>query len=184
MGIHRIIRKIFIYAAVFALLVALYLGAAALVARLFEGLPGYRLVFSTAAAAIIFSFGFQPLRQRIQAFMDARFFRQYADREEKLYELSREVITHMTPESMAEALMRVLADALHPQGKALYLRARDGDGFVRVSADSAALPERMGEKNELARYFMDHPQPFVQDLASDFGSPRSTRFNEKREDVR
>jgi len=39
---------------------------------------------------------FSSIEKAIQAFVDAKFFRQYVDREEKLYELSREVITHTT----------------------------------------------------------------------------------------
>ena len=184
MDIRRIVRKFLIYAAVLLPLVFVYLAVAAIIARLFDGLPKYQMAFSTGAAAAIFSFGFQPLRQRIQAFLDARFFPQYAYREEKLYELSREVVTHMTPEAMAGSLMRVIEDALHPKGKALYLRVRDGVGFVRVSRDDVpALPYRMGEDNELVQYFLDHPQPFVVDLDSDFGASRSTRFNAEREDA-
>ncbi len=184
MDIRRIARKLFINAAVFLPLVVIYLITAAIIVRLLEGLPKYQMVFSTGAAAVIFSFGFQPLRRRIQAFLDSRFFPQYADREEKLYELSREVVTYMTPEAMAASLMRVIEDALHPKGKALYLRARDGARFMRVSRDAAsAFPERMDEDNKLAQYFLDHPQPFVVDLSSDFGASRSTRFNVEREDA-
>jgi hypothetical protein len=184
MDINRIVRKIFIYTTVFLPLVAAYLVSAAVITHLFEKWPVYHMTLSTAAAAVIFSFGFHPLRQRIQTFLDAKFFRQFADREEQLHELSREVITHTTPEAMSEALMRVIAHVLHPKAGALYLRAPDRSGFVRMSQiGSSRLPERMEEENELARYFRSHPQPFVRDAASTLGSPKGTRSKNGREDA-
>jgi hypothetical protein len=151
---------------------------------MFENFSGYQTLFSSAAAAGLISFCFQPLRKRVQSFIDKKFFRQYVDREEKLYELSREVITHTTPEAMGGALMHVLDEALHPKGGALFLRSRDGGGFTPVSRiGSSALPERMDEDNELARYFKDHPQPFVRDLSDELGESRSTRLKEEREDA-
>jgi hypothetical protein len=184
MDINRVVRKIFIYTTVFLPLVSAYLIAAGVISHFFEKWPVYETAFSTAAAAVIFSFGFYPLRQRIQTFLDAKFFRQFADREDQLHELSREVITHTTPEAMSDALMRVIAQALHPKAGALYLRARDRSGFVRMSQiASSGLPERMEEENELARYFRSHPQPFVRDISSNIGSPQSTRAKPGREDA-
>ena len=182
MDISVIIRKTLVYTAVMAILTSIYLVVVALFARIFQGLTGYQTVFSSAAAAALITLGFQPLRKRVQTFVDRKFFRQYVDREEKLYELSREVITHTTPEAMGGALMHVLDDTLHPKGGALFLRSREGGGFTRVSSlGSSALPERMEEENELARYFKDHPQPFIQDMADDIGQSLSTRLKADRE---
>jgi hypothetical protein len=184
MDINRVVRKIFIYATVFLPLVCAYLVTASVIAHFFDKWPVYQLAFSTAAAAVIFSFGFHLLRERIQTFLDAKFFRQFADREDQLHELSREVITHTTPEAMSDALMRVIEQTLHPMAGALYLRARDRSGYVRMSQiASSDLPERMDEENELARYFRRHPQPFVRDTSSNIGSPQSTRAKAGREDA-
>jgi hypothetical protein len=80
--------------------------------------------------------------------------------------------------------MRVLEETLHPKGMVLYLRTHDGGGFSRVSgARMADVPAQMEEDNELARYFIDHPQPFVQDLTEELGHSLSTRLKEKREDA-
>ena len=83
---------------------------------------------------------------------------------------------------MSTALLRVIDEALHPKAVGLYLRAPDGNGFIRVSnPNSSTLPDRVDEDNGLAVYFKDHPQPFVQDLASDVGQSFSTRVKEDRE---
>src|SRR5213083_2092035 len=114
-------------------LTVVYLGVVTLFAKVFEGLTGYQTFFSSAVAAGLITICFQPLRKRVQAFVDKKFFRQYVDREEKLYELSREVITHTTPEAMAQALIRVLGDTLHPKVGALFLKSRDGSGYAPVA---------------------------------------------------
>ena len=115
MDITVIIRKTLVYSSVMGILASIYLIVIAVFARLFEGLTGYQTVFSSTIAAALIAFCFQPLKKRVQMLVDRKFFRSYVDREEKLYELSREVITHTTPEAMAQALMRVLQESLHPK---------------------------------------------------------------------
>jgi hypothetical protein len=182
MDISVIIRKTLVYSTVMGILIVTYLLIVTLFTRLFQGLTGYQTVFSSTVAAALITVCFQPLRKRVQAFVDRKFFRQFVDREEKLYELSREVITHTTPEAMGGALMHVLDETLHPKGGALFLKSRDGGGFTRVSSlGESVLPLRMEEDNELARYFKDHPQPFIQDMSDDIGQSLSTREKEDRE---
>jgi hypothetical protein len=184
LDITPIIRKTIVYSVVMGTLTVIYISIVALFAHVFEGLTGYQTIFSSAMAAGLITIGFQPLRKRVQHFVDSKFFRQYVDREEKLYELSREVITHTTPEAMGSVLLRVIEEALHPKGGALFLRARDGSGFVPIaSVGSSALPERMDEYNGLAQYFKEHPQPFVQDMSESIGRSESTRLKEEREDA-
>ena len=176
MDITVIVRKTLIYSMVTGPLITIYIMTLSIFTHLFAGLAGYQTYLSSAVAAALISICFQPLRKRVQAFVDQKFFRQYVDREEKLYELSREVITHTTPESMGQALLHVIDEALHPKLGALYLRSRDGSGFVRVSATGLGeLPPRMEDDNQLASYFKDHPQPFVQDASDSTAESHNTR---------
>jgi hypothetical protein len=179
-----IVRKTLVYSTVTGTLMIMYLGIIALFAHIFQGLTGAQTVFSSGAAAGLITLCFQPLRKKVQAVVDSKFFRQYVDREQKLYELSREVITHTTPEAMGGALIHVLNETLHPKGGALYLRSKDGGGFTQVSSfGEYDLPVRMDEDNELARYFKDHPQPFIRDMSDDVAESRNTRLKEGREDA-
>ena len=78
--------------------------------------------------------------------------------------------------------MRVIEETLHPKGGALFLRSRDGTGFVRVSdMGDLPVPARIDEDSPLTVYFKDHPQPFVRDITDDLARPRSTRNQEERE---
>lgn len=174
--INLIIRKTIIYSVVTGTLMIIYMGVVSVFTHIFEGLTGYETVFSSGVAAVLITICFQPLQKRVQAFIDSKFFRQYVDREEKLYELSREVITHTTSEAMCAALMRVLGETLHPKSGVLYLRSRDGTTFTPMSPFGVANEnERITEDSPLSRYFMDHPQPFIQELGNDTGLPQSTR---------
>lgn len=176
MDINVIIRKTLIYSIVTGSLGAIYLAIVTVGTHIFEDITGSQTVFSPAIAAATIVIGFQPIRKRVQAFIDSKFFRQYVDREEKLYELSREVVTHTTSEAMSDALMRVLNETLHPKHGALYLRRKDGGGFHRVSSlGDIPLREIMAEDNTLAMYFVDHPQPFVQDLPENAAESHNTR---------
>lgn len=176
MNIALIIRKTLVYSSVVVVLAAAYLITVGIFARIFEGFTGYQTVFSSAIAAGLISFCFQPVRKRIQFFIDSKFFRQYVDREEKLYELSREVITHTTPEALAGALMRVLGDTFHPKSTALYLKGRYTTHFSRMaSLGDPVFPDEMSSDNPLASYFADHSQPFLLDSSGHAGAPHSTR---------
>ena len=175
-----IIRKTLIYSVVMSSLVILYVTFVGLFTRLFEGIAGNQTVFTSAVVAGLIAFCFQPLRKRVQTFVDRKFFRQYVDREEKLYELSREVITHTTPEAMGAALQQVLKETFHPKNGALYVRSRDGSGFLPVTQWGATESHMLNEDNPLARYFIDRPQPFLQDLSGNTGKSRDTRISDAR----
>lgn len=184
LDIALIVRKTIIYSVVIGLLTSVYLVVITLFARLFQGIAGLQTVFSPALVAALITLGFQPLRKRVQAWVDAKFFREYVDREQKLYELSREVITHTTPEAMANSLIRVLRDTLHPKSAALYLRSQGGTGFFKISEPSGtALPATMAENNPISDYFVDHPQPFVQGFPAEIGEPLDTRGPHRNEDA-
>lgn len=184
LDISIILRKTLVYSSVTTVLTLVYFAVITTFTRAFQGLSQYHAVFSSAVAAGLITIFFQPLRIKVQAFVDAKFFRQYVDREEKLYELSREVITHATPEAMGDALMQVINATLHPKSSALYLKSPSGVGFDRVSASSPShLPQKLDDDHILAAYFKDNPQPFLQDLSNDVGRSYSTRAREDREEA-
>lgn len=175
MDITVIIRRTLIYSCVIISLVGIYLAVIALLTRIFQGLTGNATVFPSALAAGLVTLSFQPLRKRVQSFVDAKFFRQYVDREEKLYELSREVVTHSTPEAMAQALVNVLQETLHPKSGVLYLKSKDGGSFVPTASWGGQEREAIAVNNPLPSYFLDHTQPFVQEMTDNMGAPLDTR---------
>jgi len=175
MNITVIIRKTLVYSSVMGTLTIVYLAIIGAFAHLFEGFTGYQTIFSSAVAAGLITLLFQPLRKYVQAIVDKKFFRQYVDREEKLYELSRDVVTHTSPEEMAKALRNVLHETFHPKSGALFLRSSDGTGFSAAKTWGNIPSETISLENALIRYFSSHPQPFVLDSLSDTGTLKNTR---------
>jgi len=173
--INLIIRKTIVYTVVTGTLLVGYFLIVGFFARLSEGLTGYRTIYSSAIAAGLITFFSRSLVKRVQTFVDTKFFRQYVDREEKLYELSRDVVTHNTPEAMGQALQNVLMETFHPKSGMLFLRSKDSSGFIPVTMWGSMTVLHLPEDNALMKYFADHPQPFVQDLPTGSGSPRDTR---------
>ncbi len=184
MDITVIIRRTLVYSSVIGALTVIYFGIVTIGAKISQSLTGSTSVFSSAVAALLITVVFQPLRKRVQIFVDGKFFRQYIDREEKLYELSREVITHVTPEAMADALLKVLGDSLHPKSAVLYLRSREGNHFNRISqTGQISFPESMNDDDALPNFFVDHAQPFVQDTPTGMADAQDTRRPQRKEDA-
>src|SRR6185295_11024151 len=101
-----------------------------------------------------------------------RFFRDSINREEKLLELSNDIIRQKSPEQLTLSLLRVLEEALHPKKAALYLRSEEGNDFPRMSVE-AWLESRMGRETLWSSYFSQDAQPLMQDQSASYaGHPR------------
>ncbi|HEY8325302.1 MAG TPA: hypothetical protein VIG77_12470 [Ktedonobacterales bacterium] len=122
--IDTIINKALVYGLLTALLAALYAG---LVIGL-EGLAGaitgkvsqqpVVIVASTLAIAALF----QPLRSRIQGFIDRRFFRRKFDAAKTLQAFSATLRTETDLSELNEQLMVVVQETMQPAHVSLWLR--------------------------------------------------------------
>jgi len=79
MDINMVIRKTLLYSLVSASLAAIYVGTITLMAHVFGGRHGSASAVSSALAAISITLLFNPLRVRIQRFVDRYFFREAMD---------------------------------------------------------------------------------------------------------
>lgn len=160
MDINVVIRKTLLYSLVSAALASVYVGTITLLAHVLGGRHGSASAFSSALAAVFITVLFNPLRHRLQVFIDRKFSRSHLVGSEQLAKLSSEVIGHETLEKIAESAGRILEEAVHPRLWALYLRTADDREFVKaVSADAETLPERMPLVNVWSRHFLNDVQP-------------------------
>jgi hypothetical protein len=180
MDINVLIRKTLIYTVVMASLTIAYLAIVAIFAKLFQNVTGNQTILSAAVSGGLITLGFQPLRKKVQSFVDRKFFRQYVDREEKLYELSRDVITHATPEAMGNALQQVLMETFHPKHGVLFVRSKDGSGFS-AATKWGVITNILSDESPLAQYFLTHPQPFLRDYSENSAKTLNTRNSQGRE---
>jgi len=79
MDISLVVRKTLLYSLVSAVLAAIYVATITLMAHLLGGRHGSASAFSSALAAICITLLFNPVRLRIQRFVDRHFFREAVD---------------------------------------------------------------------------------------------------------
>jgi hypothetical protein len=120
--IDVIIRKTLSYAILTGLLALVYLGCVLLSDSLIAALSGQQhstvsLVISTLSIAALFN----PLRRRIQAVIDRRFFRKKYDLEQTLESFNISIRDQADLDSITMALLVIVRDTLQPEQLGLWL---------------------------------------------------------------
>jgi hypothetical protein len=119
--IDLIINRALVYGLLTGSLLAVYLGSVVLLQDLFRSLTGQEsnlaIVVATLAAAALF----QPLRRRLQAFIDRRFYRRKYDAAHVLAAFSASLRDEVDLARLSEDLLAVLEDTLQPSHVSLWL---------------------------------------------------------------
>jgi hypothetical protein len=120
--IDIIIRRTLQYTLLTGLLVLVYFGSVVLLQNLFETLTGEQspivIVISTLAIAALFN----PLRHRIQEFIDRRFFRKKYDAEQALAQFAATARDEVDMDKLTSALLGVVEETIQPERISLWLR--------------------------------------------------------------
>ena len=120
--IDIIIRKTIQYTLVSGVLVLIYFGIVTQLGTLFHIITGQdsplAIVISTLAIAALFN----PLRRRIQIFIDRRFFRQKYDAEQVLAEFSATLRDEFDLDKLSNSILRVVDETVQPSKLSLWMR--------------------------------------------------------------
>jgi len=120
--IDLVINRTLVYGTLTVLLAAVYFGGVAVLQASFRGLTGQgsplAIVLSTLAIATVFF----PLRRRIQAFIDHRFYRRKYDAQRALASFGTTARDEVELERLAQALVGVVDETMQPAQVTLWVR--------------------------------------------------------------
>ena len=120
--IDVLINRALVYGIVTTALAALYFGSVVVLQELSNTLtgeiPDLALVATTLASAALF----QPLRRRIQAFIDRRFYRRKYDAARTLQAFSAQLRNEVDLNRLTESLLAVVEETMQPTHVSLWLR--------------------------------------------------------------
>jgi hypothetical protein len=122
--IDLIINRTLVYGSLTAMLVAVYVGGVATTQAVFRALTGQEqqpqlaVVISTLVIAALFN----PLRRRIQAFIDSRFYRRKYDAAKTLKSYSAKLRDETDLDALNAELVGVVRETMQPAHVSLWLR--------------------------------------------------------------
>ena len=120
--IDILINRTLVYGSLTATLVALYFGAIVVLQRLFVVLTGERSTLAVVASTLVIAALFNPLRRRIQTFIDRRFYRSKYDARKTLEAFSSKLRDETDLEALNDDLVGVVRETMQPAHASLWLR--------------------------------------------------------------
>ena len=120
--IDVIINRTLVYGSLTATLVALYFGGIVLLQRLFVVLTGEKSTLAVVAFTLVIAALFNPLRRRIQGFIDRRFYRTKYDIAKTLAAFNARLREETDLDTLSNDLVGVARRTMQPAHVSLWLR--------------------------------------------------------------
>ena len=123
--IDLIIRRTLTYSLLSGALLIVYFGSVLLFQSLFGNLADERSAFAIVVSTLLIAGLFNPLRRRIQAFIDRRFFRRKYDAGQILAEFGQTARDEVSLEALKAELTIVVQETMQPERVGLWLKERN-----------------------------------------------------------
>jgi hypothetical protein len=120
--IDIIINRTLVYGTLTTILVGVYFGGIVLLQRLFVLLTGEKSTLAVVASTLLIAALFNPLRRRIQAFIDRRFYRKKYDAAKTLEAFSARLREETDLGTLVDDLVGVVGETMQPAHVSLWLR--------------------------------------------------------------
>jgi hypothetical protein len=121
--IDVIINRTLAYGSLTVTLVALYFGGIVVLQRAFVLLTGEKSTLAVVASTLVIAALFQPLRGRIQSFIDRRFYRRKYDARKTLAAFNARLREETDLEALNSELVGVVRETVQPAHVSLWLRS-------------------------------------------------------------
>jgi hypothetical protein len=134
--IDVLINRTLVYGSLTTMLVALYFGGIVLLQRVFDVLTGAgeRSTLAVVASTLVIAALFNPLRRRVQGFVDRRFYRYKYDAAKTLEAFGSSLREETDLDALSDELVGVVRSTMQPEHVSLWLRPDP-----KPEAKSAAL---------------------------------------------
>jgi FtsH-binding integral membrane protein len=120
--IDRIINSTLVYGALTVTLVGVYVGSVVSIQYAFRALTGSRSPLAIVASTLLIAALFNPLRRRVQNFIDHRFYRRKYDAAKTLEAFSAKLRDETDIDALNSELLSTVRETMQPEHASLWLR--------------------------------------------------------------
>jgi hypothetical protein len=121
--IDVVINRTLVYGTLTATLVALYFVGIVMLQRVFIALTGEKSTVAVVASTLLIAALFNPLRRRIQSFIDRRFYRRKYDTRKTLEGFSAKLREETDLDALSDDLVGVVRETMQPAHISLWLHS-------------------------------------------------------------
>jgi hypothetical protein len=123
--IDIIINRALVYGSLTVMLVALYFGGIVVLQRDFVALTGQQSTLAVVASTLAIAALFNPLRRRVQALVDRRFYRRKYDSAKTLAAFNSRLREETDLDSLSDEVLGVVRETMQPEHAFLWLRPHE-----------------------------------------------------------
>jgi hypothetical protein len=120
--IDLIINRTLVYGSLTVVLILLYMGGVVALQGIFRVLTGQESQLAIVASTLVIAALFNPLRRRIQSFIDRRFYRRKYDARKTLETFSAKLRDETDLDALSDHLIGVVRETMQPAHVSMWLR--------------------------------------------------------------